>query len=239
MVKRYKKDLDVSYTLGMTLTIELLKYKLEYVTRIFIHSKLIKNDAYLYIEEVCKKNKIPLIQNDKVFNILAQKENCFVIGEFNKFKADVNKEKNHIVLVNPSNAGNLGTIIRAMVGFNLKDLVIISPAVDIYDPKCVRASMGALFHLNFQYFENFQDYTKEYDSRYYYPFMLQASRNLNEVEIKEPYSLIFGNEATGLDLKYLDYGQSVIIKHSENIDSLNLPIAVSIGIYEVTKEKFK
>lgn len=239
MVKKYKKDSPVSYTLGITLTIELLKEKIEYVNRVFIHSKTTKNNAFLLIEELCNKSNIPLIYNDKVFNILSDKENCFIIGEFRKFEFSIEQNNNHIVLVNPSNAGNLGTIIRSMVGFDLKDLVIITPAVDIFDPKCIRASMGALFHLNFVHYDNFLDYYNKNILRNYYPFMLQASDNLSKTEVKEPYSLIFGNEATGLSEEYLNYGKSLIIKHSHNIDSLNLPIAASIGIYEVTKNKFK
>ena len=238
MVKKYKKDSKVSYTLGITLTIELLNKKIEYVNRVYVHSKIIKNEAFFYIENKCRENGISLEYSDKAFNILSSKENCFVIGEFRKFDTVISKN-NNIVLVNPSNAGNLGTIIRTMVGFGINDLIIISPAVDIYDPKCVRASMGALFHLNFKYYDSFIEYYSEYKNRNYYPFMLQASSSLSEAKIVEPYSLIFGNEATGLDDEFLNYGNSLIIKHTNSIDSLNLPIAVSIGIYEVTKNCFK
>ncbi|MCK9471154.1 MAG: TrmH family RNA methyltransferase [Bacilli bacterium] len=239
MVKKYKKELDVSYTLGITLTIEVLKQRNDLVNRVFIHSKTIKNESFNLIEELCNRNNIPLIYNDKVFNILSNKENCFVIAEFRKYNNNINELDNHVVLVNPSNAGNLGTIMRSMVGFNLNDLVIITPAVDIFDPKCIRASMGAIFHINFTHYNNFLEYYNINRARHYYPFMLQSSCNLSSIDIKSPYSLIFGNEATGLDDSFLRYGNSVIIKHSNYIDSLNLPIAVSIGIYEFTKNKFK
>ena len=239
MVKKYKKEASVSYTLGITLTIELLKQKVEYVNRIFVHSKTIKNDAFYLIESLCKKHDILIIYNDKVFNILSDKDNCFIIGEFRKYECALIEDENNIILVNPANSGNLGTIIRSMVGFDLKQLIIINPAVDIFDPKCIRASMGAIFHLSFTHHNSFLDYYNEHKSRNYYPFMLQSSTNICEEKIIEPYSLIFGNEATGLGDEYLDYGNSLIIKHSKNIDSLNLPIALSIGIYEVTKNKFK
>ena len=48
--------------------------------------------------------------------------------------------------------GNLGTIMRTMVGFGMEDLAIIRPGVDAYDPKVIRASMGSIFHLRFAYF---------------------------------------------------------------------------------------
>ena len=49
-------------------------------------------------------------------------------------------------------------------------------------------------------------------------------------------TLIFGNEATGLDKKYLTEN-SIIISHTKDIDSLNLPTAVGIAIYELTKQQ--
>ena len=96
--------------------------------------------------------------------------------------------------------------------------------------------MGAVFHLNIKYYNSFNDYLKEY-KRMVYPLMLEAETLVAEVVEEEPYSLVFGNEATGLDSEYLNKGIPLVIKHSSNIDSLNLPIAVSITLYELTKKK--
>lgn len=51
------------------------------------------------------------------------------------------------------------------------------------------------------------------------------------------YSLIFGNEARGLDGNLIDKGESVVIRHTKNIDSLNLPISVGMAIYEFNKRR--
>jgi TrmH family RNA methyltransferase len=68
--------------------------------------------------------------------------------------------------------------------------------------------------------------------------MLQASKTLQETEFntKELTSLVFGNEATGLDHSLLD-NNSIIIHHSNEIDSLNLPVSVAIALYEFRKQK--
>ena len=57
-------------------------------------------------------------------------------------------------------------------------------------------------------------------------------------EQSRPFSLIFGNEATGLDDSFLEVGQSVLIRHSDRIDSLNLSMAVGIALYEFTRGWF-
>lgn len=236
-MKKYNKLDDKSYALGISLTLFLLEEKLKYVTKVYIHSAINKNDVYDKIINICLKNNIPVEQNNKVFNILTNKENCFVIGEFNKYDTYITNN-NHIVLVNPSNAGNLGTIIRSMVGFGINDLAIISPAVDIYDPKVIRASMGSFFKLNFKYYNDFNEYKNEFHDHLIYTFMLQASKSLVKFEEKDKFSLVFGNEATGLPHEFLKIGEPLKIIHSNEIDSLNLPMAVTIALYEVTKRHF-
>ena len=235
-MKKYKKSDLESYTLGTTLTLELLNKKIEYVTRVYVHSKQVHNETYDKIIMICKQNHIEVIESDKTIDMLSDKDNCYVIGVFRKFKTNISKQQNHIVLVNPSNMGNLGTIIRSSVGFGIENLVIITPAVDIFDPKVIRSSMGAIFNLNFAYYDSFLEYSKTFNSRNYYPFMLKAKTDLKNVNIRNPYSLIFGNEATGLDDFYLKIGTPLIINHSNKIDSLNLDNAVSIALYEFTKD---
>lgn len=235
-ISKYKNEFDYSYTLGLTLTIELLKRKPRECLQIYFHPSYIESDSSKIINTLINKYNIPFETNLKIFNILSQKENCFVIGIFNKYFSEIDSS-NHIVLVNPANSGNLGTIIRSALGFGIKNIAIIKPGVDIFDPKTIRSSMGALFNISFEYFSSFEDYYNKFSNNNIYPFMLQAKNNLSNQKFIEPYSLVFGNEATGLDNKYLKY-QSVIIPHSKDIDSLNLPIAVSIACYEATKNKW-
>ena len=191
------------------------------------------------LQSICQKQGIPCEQNDKVIQRIRDKENCLVIGVFRKHERVLSVDHSHIVLVNPSDMGNLGTIIRTAVGFGLPNLAIIRPGAAICHPKTVRASMGSLFRLNFQYFDSFDEYRDTYgQGRNMYPFMLKGSVGLDQLyrEKGELYSLIFGNEATGLPDEFLQEGQSVRIRHTDNIDSLNLSLAAGIAIYEFTKQ---
>ena len=63
----------------------------------------------------------------------------------------------------------------------------------------------------------------------------QIIESLTKEDKHSPFALIFGNEGSGLDQSFLKLGTPIIIKHSKNIDSLNLPISVSMAIYEFTK----
>lgn len=143
--KRYRKDSPVSYALGITLTFELLRFQPDKVTRVYIHSGMKEGETLDKLRSLCRDAGIEMVQTDKIFHVLSQKENCYVIGEFTKYEGQLEKTASHIVLVNPSNAGNMGTIMRSALGFGLNQMAIIRPAVDAFDPKVVRASMGRFF----------------------------------------------------------------------------------------------
>ena len=68
--------------------------------------------------------------------------------------------------------------------------------------------------------------------------MLKAKTNLKDIMPIDNYSLIFGNEGSGLPDSFLDVGTPLIIRHTKNIDSLNLDNAVSIALFEFTKNNF-
>jgi TrmH family RNA methyltransferase len=67
--------------------------------------------------------------------------------------------------------------------------------------------------------------------------MLDGSKDIREVEFKEPFSIVQGNESRGLDSSFKELGQSVYIPHSDDIDSLNLAVATSISLWEVSRSR--
>lgn len=230
-MSKYDKKADISYSLGTTLTFELLLRKPSVVRKIYISEKQKRDDTYRKLISLARSNNIQVIENNQKIFSLSEKENTFVIGEFSKFYEDKHIYGNHVVLVNPSNMGNLGTIFRSCAAFKIDFLAIIKPAADCFDPKCVRSTMGAIFSLPFKYFSSFEEYKNEYPEQHLYPFMLQTENKLREIKKEKPYSLIFGNEATGLNESFLNEGCPIRIEQSSDIDSLNLDNAVSIGVY--------
>ena len=233
-MKQYKKDSSYSYSLGIYTTIELLSKRPNQVKNVFIHSEY-KGVERLQI--LCDKNSIEIKQDDKLFNRLSQKENNYVLGVFSKYACKLSGAKPHVVLVNPSDMGNLGTIIRTLAGVNITNLAIITPAADYWNPKTIRASMGALFHLNIESFSSFIEYRKCYDSHSIYPFMLDGEvvLNLENCPRKEKYSLVFGNEASGLTENFRNEGLSVQLPQSGITDSYNLAVSTGIGAFIFAK----
>lgn len=236
-LKKYMKKFPYSYTLGAFPTFELVKNQARHVEAVYLHSMMDSPALDREIRQLCEEKHVRCIVNDKIVEKLREKENCFVIGVFNKYEEPLTKDTNHIVLVNPSDMGNMGTIMRTSLGFGIRDLAIIQPAVDIFNPKVLRASMGAVFQMHCHYYNSFEEYMEECGERSMYPFMLGGNRYLQEFQHDKnrKFSLIFGNEATGLDPSFKDVGEPIMIRHNNQIDSLNLSMAVGIALYEFTK----
>jgi TrmH family RNA methyltransferase len=232
-IKPYKKDADYSYTLGAFPTFELIKSRPDQVRKILVDSSFTDRD---HLREVCNDNHIPIECNDKLIAKISDKENCYVAGIFDKYSCTLQANRPHIVLVNPSNMGNLGTILRTAVGFGIYDVAIILPGADIFNPKTVRSSMGALFRLNISQFSSFEEYRGRFAEHDIFTFMLNGENTLTLEKCPKTrlYSLVFGNEATGLDDSFLEIGTSIFIPQSVDVDSLNLTIAVGIGAYVFT-----
>lgn len=236
-IKKYRKKDAHSYCLGSFPTFELLQTRPETAEMILLHSDA-KAEIRNKLKQECGKAGVKIVYSDRHMEKLRDKENCVVIGVFGKYHCRLEHDANHVVLVNPGDMGNLGTIIRSCVGFGITNLALIEPAADIFHPRAVRASMGAVFKMNFEYFPCFDQYYQEYGGdRELYPFMLSGKYQLGTFEhsTKKPYSLIFGNEASGLDAGYLNVGKSVVIPQTHSVDSLNLSLAAGIGIYEFCK----
>lgn len=232
-VASYRKDSEETYGLGATVVMEYLLHAKDKVRGVILHPQFRSEETVAKIKALCG-DVIPVSVEEKPFNILSKKENCFVICVIEKREEHILKG-NHMVLVNPSNAGNMGTIMRSCLGFGVRDLAIVPPAADHFDPKVIRASMGAAASVRTEVFSSFEEYSARFPENKLYPFMLDGSTKLHETAIEQPFSLIMGNEATGLPSEFSKIGRPIRIDHSNAIDSLNITIAASIGLYEATK----
>jgi len=226
----YKKERETSYAPGAFATIELVRTRPRLLRKVYIRPSFAEKNSLL---GECANLGIPTLVGEEAFRRVRQKENEYVIGVFKKYEDRLDPGRAHMVLVSPMDMGNLGTVIRTTAGLNITDLAVISAAADVFHPKTVRASMGALFRVNCAAFDSFEEYRAAFPAHACYPFML-GGEALPQVLAREQnplFSLIFGNEARGLPPGYAAIGRAVRIPQSPLVDSLNLSVAAGIGAY--------
>ena len=230
----YKGSLDYSYAPGVFPAMECLLHRPDSVRRLLVHSSAAGREGVEKLTALAGKLEVRVEEADRALARISGKENCYAAAVFGKFEDDLAAGKPHVVLHRPGDSGNVGTIMRTALGLGLEDLAMIRPCAEPFDPKTVRASMGSLFGLRLRVYDSFDDYRREFPGQALYPFMLDASLPLREVVrggVPEAYSLVFGNEGSGLPAEFAGYGQPVRIESNDKVESLNLAIAAGIAMY--------
>jgi len=238
-LEAYHRDLPYSYATGIFPATECLLACPDRCLRLLVHSRATESEGVGRLTEACERAGIRVEQADRALERIARKENCYAAMVFAKQEADLDGNTPHVVLHHPADSGNTGAVLRTCLALGVEQVAIIRPAVDVYEPRVVRASMGAMFRMNLRHFDNFDGYRAAFPAHEIYPFMLAGSVALEQAAraAREPYTLVFGNEGTGLPVAFAEYGQSVRIPQSDKVDSLNLAAAVAIGVYAFQLER--
>ena len=229
----YRSELDYSYAPGIFPSMECLAHRPGEARRLLLHSSAAGREGADKLRALAEKLGIRVEEADRALARISGKENCYAAAVFGKFEDEPDAGKPHVVLHNPGDTGNIGTILRTALGLGIGDAVLIRPCADLFDPRTVRASMGSLFSLRIKVYDDFDSYRRDFPERKLYPFMLDASVPLREAVREKPevFSLVFGNEGRGLPKEFASLGQAVRIESNDRVDSLNLAIAAGIGIY--------
>ena len=234
----YSKKLSYSYALGVFPALKLLEFRPEVARRLLINPAGLENEGVIKLRERCRDLGIREEMADRILRRESKKENCFAGVVFEKFSDDLVVYTSHVVLCQISDAGNLGTSLRTLVGLGYRDVAVVRPCVDPFDPHTIRASMGAIFNIRLSIYDNFSQYMEKVGQREYYPFMLDGAVELDRAAgaACAPFTLVFGNEQSGLPSEFSNIGQPVFIPQDDAIDSYNLASAVSMGSYAFSKK---
>jgi len=140
-----------------------------------------------------------------------------------------------LILDNLQDPGNLGTIIRSSVAFNVDTIVLSSDTVDLYNDKVLRSSEGMIFHINIVKRE-ISDLIDELHEKDYVVMGTRVTDGENVKCIDKPskVAVVMGNEGAGVRREILDKCDKYLyIPMSKTCESLNVGVATSIILYEL------
>lgn len=231
-MNRYSRTDKTSYCLGMSLTIEAIRHQHAHIRQVILSEKVIRNKEAETLFSLCEKYDIPYIYDDTAIARLSAKENCYCIGVFDKYETHVSSHE-HVVLYDFHDLNDLGTIIRSAVSFDFKDLILIGSDIDIFDPACIRASMGAIFQTAILHYEDMDAYLKAYPRQKLYVFSTEGNKELNELKLQRPFSLMIAQDPHELD--HYD-GDLYQIRH-HHFNEISLAIRSSLILEKAYEEK--
>ncbi len=174
---------------------------------------------------------------DKVMNYLTELDSHQkVMGICYKLKE---QKMGHRILAldGIQDPGNLGTIIRSAAAFNCDTLILSKNTVDLYNSKVIRASQGLIFSLNI-IIKDIKDVIDDLKKKDYdiIGTKVDGGIDIRKIKIPDKFVLIMGNEGQGVSNDILDLCSLYAhIDMQNNCESLNVGVATSIMLYELSK----
>ncbi len=142
-----------------------------------------------------------------------------------------------LVLDNVQDPGNLGTIIRSAVAFNIDTIILSDDTVDLYNSKVIRASQGMIFKINIvrkSLLEVIPNLKKQ--GYRIYTTNVKNGKSLKNVEKVSKFAIIMGNEGLGVKESISSLADDFLyIDMAKDCESLNVAVAASIILYELDK----
>ena len=141
-----------------------------------------------------------------------------------------------LMLDNVQDPGNLGTIIRSSVAFNIDTIYLSNDTVDLYNSKVLRACQGMNFYINIIR-DDLKSKIIDLKNKGYkiYTTDVNNGKDLKSIKTTDKYVIIMGNEGNGVSKEISDLAdEKIYINMNENCESLNVAVATSIILYELS-----
>lgn len=237
-LKKYRDDSGLFLLEGEKSIQEAIAFGID-IKELFINAKS-KN----LLSELQKKVKIDVqiyLTSDAVLKKISSTDSApdiVAVSVQKKFALkDIKSAKRVLLIEDIKDLGNLGTILRSAKAFSQEAIVLYGDTADIYNPKCVRASVGNLWKIPIVQIKEFDELKNFFSG---YEIVATLPKNQDTIKLKDykansPYLIMFGSEANGLSSELINFAtKKVTIEMSEQVESLNLGVSVGIVLYSVS-----
>ena len=191
--------------------------------------------------EIAKYNC--LYAEEKVFKSISDVQNhqgLLAVMSKEKEEEKIDYSEDIIVVLDDiQDPGNLGTILRTIDSAGLKQIIVSKGSGDVYNPKVVRSTMGAILRVNVIESQNIIETLKEIKKHKYQivATSLDTKKSIYDIDYKKKV-IIIGNEANGVSKDVMDLAdEKVIIPMLGKTESLNAAVATGIITYEYVRQK--
>ncbi len=236
---------------GKRLTLEALRTRLSISTCFVSERFAVRSENSEILMDLEGSSQTIFELPDRVFRTVAATENSqgvIVIAErpANSVEAIENnlgsKDKLPTVLLmlRVNNPSNLGAVLRTAEAAGVAGVIITKQSTDVFSPRAIRASMGAVFRIPIWPevdFEQAVDWAEQLGLQS--TAIGTASQNSYvNADLRIPRLLIFGSEAHGIGREEMDrINESMCIPMEGGVESLNLAVAAAIVLFEAKRQQ--
>ena len=160
-----------------------------------------------------------------------------VIIERPVFKISNLYTEDRVVLLDTiQDPGNLGSILRSMIAFGIHALCVTDQCVDVFHPKAVNASSGALANIAIYHEKHWNEWLQTTKA----PIMVLdplAAHSITDVKQKESFVLVCGSEGRGVQNEFVKTQTitPISIAMSDEVESLNAAVSMGIALHQLTR----
>ncbi len=145
-----------------------------------------------------------------------------------------------LVLDNLQDPGNLGTIFRTAEAAGMTGIILSRDCVDIYNPKVVRSTMGALLRMPFLYVDDLPGTIGGLKGAgiKVYAAHLKGKLAYDQEDYRTGSAFLIGNEGNGLRDEVAECADHyVIIPMQGKAESLNAAVAAALLMFEAGRQR--
>lgn len=150
------------------------------------------------------------------------------------------KNPHFMVLDNLQDPGNLGTILRTAEAAGVDAVLMSKDCVDIYNPKTIRSTMGAIYRVPFLYIEDIPQLLEKFRENGVksYAAHLNGAHFYDEENYESGTAILIGNEGNGLREEVTENADVLVkIPMQGKVESLNAAVAATVFMFEVFRQR--
>ena len=232
---------SINYAIQYDWNIKTYVYSREKPLSQWAENVLSNSKAELHLELPLKLMKKLSDKDEEVSEILA----VIDMPENDLSRIKIKDDMLVVVFDRPSSHGNLGTLIRSSEALKVDGIIVTGHAIDLYDPKTIRSSMGTFFSVPTIRLQSHNDlipwFTNIKSSMKNFKVVgstSKANKFVMDADLTNPMALLIGNETYGLSNNYKAICDMLIkIPMDGNITSFNVACAASIILYEIRRQR--
>ena len=223
----------MTHAVGLWPALEALRHRPRAVRRVVCHPRLPPRER-AEVAEAAAAAGVPLVEDAGRVRALRRHRAAWLVTELEPEDDALRADLDHLVLVRPAQAGNVGAAMRAALGFGVRDVALIDPGVDAWSPHVLRASQGARFALRARAWPHWRAYRGDHAAHEVVALVPPAAGAATALTALAPPPLTawtFGPEGGGLPAEALAGAAAVTIPQDPALESHNLAVAVGIALY--------
>ena len=230
--KKFRNELKLFVAEGLRLCEEVPPALVEF--GFFTREFLSDERAKILVERLKILEEVSPSTMEKISDTKTPQGILLVVRQKFSSPEEVLAKKIIAVLDGVQDPGNVGTILRTAAAFDC-GIILLDGSAEIFNPKVVRSSMGAIFYLPIIKMSH-AEFLNLRGAEILAAALDSSAEIYYRHDFDQKVAIVFGSEANGVSKKILDVAKKIFIPMNGHAESLNVATSAAIIISEIVRQ---